>query len=128
MKLLGYLIPPWVRWVALALLAAAIFGSGWQVRSWKCAAAQKEALQQAQKRFEAQLAKQNNESERYEAERNAAREESRNRETQVRTIYRDRVVPAECEPDPGAVSLLREAVDSANAPASQSSQPVRRDP
>lgn len=124
MKLLGYLIPPWV-WAALAAVAlVGAFSSGWQVRSWKCAAAQKEALEQAQKRLEQQLAKQQDEAERYERNREQARVEYRDREGAIRTIYRDAPPNPDCGAPDGVRSVLDDAIRSANRSAGQPGEPV----
>jgi hypothetical protein len=115
MKLLGLFLPPWVLPALGAVALAGAFWGGWQVQGWRCAARQTEALQQAQKRFERQLARQNEEAEQYEQEREQGRADARERENTVREIYRDIVVPGECAPDPDAVGLLEDAIRAANA-------------
>lgn len=118
MKLLGYLIPPWVLALIAAVALAGAFSTGWKVQGWRCAAAQTKALKQAQAAFEKQLAEMNRKATEYENDREQAREDSLEREQVIRTVYRDRVVPAGCEPDPAAVRVLGDAVDAANARAS----------
>jgi hypothetical protein len=120
MRLLGWLIPWWVYGIAAAVALSGAFGVGWAVNGWRWEAKQAEALRDAQIAFQRQLQKQQDESEAYEQERERGRDESRARETEIRTIYRDRVAPAECEPPADAQRLLQGAVDSANADPGQS--------
>lgn len=108
------LLPPWA-WGAMALVALAIaFGSGFQVASWKCDAAKTAALEAQQKAFDRQLAKQNDIASQYETRREQARQEGIARETQVRTIYRDVPVRADCAAPDSVRDILAEAVTSAN--------------
>jgi len=55
---------------------------------------------------------------RYERLAQSIRAQERTDRETIRTIYRDKVIPAECAADPRAVSVLSEAVDRANAAAS----------
>lgn len=127
LKLFG-LIPPWAYAIAAAVALSGAFYGGWQVRAWKCDAALTRALREAQIAFQAQLERQNDEASEYERERETNRLEGQARETEVRTIYRDRVVPAECEPDAAAVGVLQRALDSANADPAEPGASVRETP
>jgi hypothetical protein len=111
-------LPPWVYGAAALATIAVSFGAGWRVAAWRCEAARTEALEQQQEQFDRQLAQQQRESTEYERDRQTASVESRAREAEVRTIYRDIIVPAECEPPAGAVSVLNDAIRAANARAS----------
>lgn len=119
MKVFGWLIPWWAYAIAAALAIGGAFSAGWQVRAWKCEAAQTKALKAQQIAFQKQLAQQQDESEQYEQERGAAREDSRERETEVRTIYKDRIVPGECAVPDDARRVLEQAVTDANRAAGQ---------
>ena len=115
------IIPPWVKPALCAVALVGSFGAGWTVNGWRWESKQAEALQRAQKRFQDQLDKQQRVSEQYEAERDAARAESLSRETRVREIYRNiPAPPAECEPDPRATELLRDAITKANSATGES--------
>lgn len=129
MALLSRLVPPWA-WAAIAVtLLAAAFGAGWKVRAWRCEAARIELVERQQKQFDRQLAQQQRESEAYERDQLQARDASRRRETEIRTIYRDVPVPAECEPPADVRSVLDDSVRAANARAAgQSGGTVPSDP
>ena len=116
------MIPVPFAWrVGAALAAAALcFGAGFQVRGWRCDSQIAAIERAAVKRQAKAQANAHDQSTGYEQERADARESSDTREATLRTIYRDRVVPVACEPDPRAVGLLREAVDAANQPARES--------
>lgn len=131
MRLLGFLLPPWLLPALGALALAGAFWGGWTVQGWRCGAKQTEALERAQKRFDAQLAKQNEEATEYEQDREQGRQDSRARETAIRTIYRDRIVLAECEPPADALRVLDDAIGAANARAAGepgASVPAAADP
>lgn len=128
MKLFGWLIPPWAYGIAAALALVGAFSGGWTVRRWKDTAHEVAALKAAEIAFRAQLDKQAKESTAYENEREQARQSSNARQDQIRTIYRDKAVPAVCAPDPVAVGLLQGAVDDANTAAGRPRQPVRAAP
>lgn len=117
MKLLGFLIPPWVLPVLAAIALAGAFWGGWKVQGWRCGARQVEALQRAQERFRQQLEKQQNESEAYEQSRERARQDGARRDETIRTVYEDRIVDPGCEPPAGVRSVLQTELDAANARA-----------
>lgn len=113
-----FLIPPWVRWAALGLIAAALFASGFQVSSWRCEASQKAALEKAQREFEKQLAEQNEIARNYEEDRERVRTEYITREGAIREVYRDVPAPGpECAAPDAVRELLDNAVQSANGSA-----------
>jgi hypothetical protein len=111
------ILPPQAKLAigAVALLGA--FSAGWKIESLRWHAHEAKALKQAQAAFQKQLAKQNKEATSYEQERETARVEYVTREGQIRTIYKDRVVPAECAAPDAVRSLLADAIASANSSA-----------
>jgi hypothetical protein len=111
------LIPLWAWGIIAAALLATTFGAGFKVASWRCAARQVEALREAQKRFDEQLAKQNEEAREYEAERENARRSGVDREGAIRTVYRTIEVPAECAAPDAVRGVLDDAIREANARA-----------
>lgn len=108
------IVPTWVYPTAAAALLAIGFAGGWQVQGWRTAARHTAALEAAHKAYERRLATINEKAREYETDREAARVESNARQTQIRTIYRDVPVPAECEPPAGVRDVLTEAVRAAN--------------
>lgn len=112
------IIPPWAYAVAAGVTFAAGFGTAWQVQQWRWHAHEAKALKAQQAAFQRQLDQQNQKATEYEAERETARVQSRERESTIRTIYRDRVVPADCEPPADARGVLDDALLRANARAS----------
>lgn len=115
MKLTNLVIPPWVKPALCGIAVVAAFSAGWTVNGWRWQAKQTHALEAQQKQFQAQLAKQGKEATAYENDRQAAREATDARQTQVRIIYRDKVVPRGCDPDPAAKRLLDDAIRDANS-------------
>jgi hypothetical protein len=118
MKLLGWLIPWWAYAAIAAVALVAAFSAGWRIESLRWTAHEAKALSEAQKRFEAQLAKQNKEATTYERDRDTARQQNDARQQSIRTIYRDRPVPSDCAAPPDVRGLLDNAVREANARAS----------
>lgn len=114
MALSDLVIPPWVKPAACAIALAASFGSAWQIQQWRWEAKQAEALRKQQAAFQKHLDQQNEKAARYEAEREAARVESRERQETIRTIYETVEVPAECAAPDSVRSVLDSAVRSAN--------------
>lgn len=125
-------MPVWALYAGGALLVTAVgFGTGWEVRSWKAdsdkLAAVEAGIKQGKK--DQQLA--DYQAGRYEDQRNDAQQAAVQRETEIRTIYRDhRVeVPAECEPPAAALRVLDDAIGAANAQAAGQPRPeVSPDP
>ena len=111
------LVPPWVKPALAAVALVASFSAGWKVESLRWHAKHEHALKQAQIAFQRQLDKQQEQSEAYEQSRERSRVEGQRGDETIRTIYRDRIVPAECEPDPGVIGVLNDALRDANARA-----------
>jgi hypothetical protein len=108
---------PWVGAIAAgALLIGA--GAGWKVKSAFCDAAMTEALEQAAARLAEAQAKVETSASQYEGERNAATIETRTREVELRTVYKDREIPASCAVPDDARRLLEGAINRANTRAS----------
>ena len=108
-------IPPWAYAGAALLSIGGGFVAGWKVQGWRCEAAQAEALREAA----AALDKANRDitaiSTRYEQEKADAAQTNHARTEQVRTIFRDRVVPADCAAPGDARRLLEQGVSEVNA-------------
>lgn len=115
----------WIRVTAGVVALLSAFGAGWYVESLRwdrsLLKAQKAAVQVTQK----QQTVVNQQATTYETERTHGEQEHIVRQTQIRTIFKDRPVPGSCAAPDSVVSLLTSAVDSANSRAlGQSSSPV----
>lgn len=122
------MIAGWQITAAIALGAAvAAFGAGWQIRAWKCESALLAQQEAAQKAFNEQLAHQHDESTVYEGERNDGQQRERTAATEIRTIYRDRIVSPDCAL--ASRGVLQREIDAANARiAGQPGSAVPSDP
>jgi len=105
---------PWAGAIAAGALLAGI-GTGYKVAGWRCAASMTEALQEAENQRAAMQAKADTAAIQYEATRNDNASQTRDTATAVRTVYRDRLVAADCAVDPAARSLLQRRIDQHNA-------------
>lgn len=116
-------LPP-IAYAGAALLAVGgSFYAGWTAQGWRCSAFQKAALEAAQKAFDEQLSRQNQAATSHEMERSHAEAQTDALETQIRTIYQERIVEPDCALSSG--ELLRRSVEAANARANgQSGGPV----
>ena len=108
-------LPVWAYAGAGSLLAGAL--AGWTVRDWKADSDALEAENKAHAQFVAMSEALADQSLQYEHVAQQLRTAERADRETIRTIYRDKIVPAECAADPRAVSLLSEAVTRANAAA-----------
>jgi len=102
--------------VKAAIAAGALLGAsyaGWTVRSWKCESALTDVLRAQETQRAAMQAKTETAATEYEGQRHAIQTETRTREVELRTIYRDN--PANCALDPAAVSLLEQAANRVNS-------------
>ena len=98
---------------ALALTIAA-FAGGWQVRSWRCEAAMREYEQAVQAEMDKRQQRYDAVSAQYEAERTNGQQQHTTRVDRINTIYKDRIIPADCAVPDDVRRLLSEAVTSAN--------------
>ncbi len=98
-----------------ALLAGAL--GGWTIRDWKADSDALKAETKAQREYQAAVQMLAEQSLAYEALAQSIRAAERSDRETIRTIYRDKVIPAECAADPAAVRVLSEAVKRANAAA-----------
>lgn len=108
------IVPPWVKPALYGTAAVLVFSAGWVTNGWRWEAKQTAALEAQQKAHDRQLAKQNDIASQYETRREQSRQEGIAREAEVRTIYRDVPVPAECAAPDSVRDILAEAVTSAN--------------
>lgn len=108
-----------VSWCAggALILAALSFGAGWKANDWRRDSQQLEAVKKGVEHTAKQADTIHTEATRYNERKADADQNARARETEVRTIYKDRAVPGACEPDPSAVSVLDRAIADANASA-----------
>lgn len=120
-------MPVWALYLGGAvMLTTTGFISGWTVRDWK---ADSEELADIQAGIE--LGKQQQEladyrAGRYEEYRDEREAAIRERDTEIRTIYRTEQVevPVECEPPAGALRVLDDALRDANAQVTGQSGPT----
>lgn len=101
---------------ALALTAAA-FVAGWQVRSWRCDAALRDYEQAVQAEMDKRQQRYDAVSAQYETERTDGQQQHTTRVDRINTIYKDRIIPADCAVPDDVRRLLVEAVTSANTSA-----------
>jgi len=110
-------IPPlWAITGAGALLLG--FAGGWTVRDWKADSAALEALNDAQEREDKARRTAEAAATKYEGDRSNEQARTIERQSELRTIYRDRMVPVDCAVPDAARGLLDEARTRANARAS----------
>lgn len=112
--------PLWLYGGAGALLAGAL--GGWTVRDWKADSDALKAEEKAQREYVAVVQSLADQSLAYEALAQSLRASERADRETIRTIYRDKIIPAECAADPAVARVLSEAVARANAAATR--QPV----
>lgn len=111
------LIPPWVYAAAGAVLLVCGFGAGWSVRDAYADAAALKAVEKADKLRETMQAKVDGKSAELEDARAPHDAAATITNTQLREIYHDRTIPADCAVPDAAVSVLDRAIDRANAEA-----------
>lgn len=111
------IIPPWAYAAAAAVTFAAGFGTAWKVQGWRCDADKAEAIAEADRLRAANQAMADRLSASYEQEKQDADVADHGREVQIRTIYRDRPVSADCAVPDSVRSVLEKAVASANSRA-----------
>jgi len=110
-------LPPWAYAIAAGATIATSFGAGWMVKGWKVGAEQAASLKDAIADYQRTAATINGIAASNEQDEAKANEASHDRQTEIRTIYRTIEVPVACVPDPGAISLLGQAIADANARA-----------
>lgn len=101
--------------LAITVLA---FGAGWQVRDWRCEAAQTDALEDAAKNEDKAEAVVDVAATEYEVDRAEVAVQAARERVIVQEIYRDVEVPSDCAVEPAAVGVLEDARERANAAAS----------
>lgn len=95
------------------------FGAGWQVNEWRHDAAALKTERKADKDRQKAQANADDTAIEYEEGKADAEQRHTDRAAQVRIIYRDREVPAVCEPDADSKRLLDQAIAEANQPTGQ---------
>ena len=111
--------------VGLSLLAGA-FG-GWQARGWRCDAAMakiERAAVEAQDKARAQAEQSATQYEDFRAGNEQAEVRT---QTQIREVYRNVPVPADCTVHPDAVRLLDDAREAANRATGEPESAVQDD-
>ena len=108
-------IPSNIRIALAAGVALASFAAGWQVRSWRCDAALRDYEQAVQAEMDKRQQRYDAVSAQYETERTDGQQQHTTRVDRISTIYKDRIVSADCAVPDDVRRLLVEAVTSANA-------------
>ena len=103
---------------ALAAAALASFAAGWTARDWKADADTLAAAQRAEKVLQREQAKADNMAEEYEKARAKIEPSRIEVRSNIREIYRNVEVPAECAADSAVVGLLDATRRDANSAAS----------
>lgn len=98
---------------ALALTVVA-FAAGWQARSWRCDAALHDYEQAVQAEMDKRQRRYDAVSAQYETERTDGQQQHTTRVERINTIYKDRIISADCAVPDDVRRLLAEAVTSAN--------------
>lgn len=109
------IIPPWVYLAGGAAIAAIGFGLGWQVREWRCEAAEAKRLEARIKADDKARAKGDAAAVTYEGERAAIQQQAATSRTIIREVYRHVEVPADCEPPADALRVLDDAIGQSDA-------------
>jgi hypothetical protein len=110
-------IPPQLLAGAAALCLIAGFGAGWSVRDAFADSAALKAVEKAEKLREAMQGKVDGKGAELEALLAEHRPAAIQTQTQIREIYRDVKVPAECAVPDAALGVLDGALDRASAEA-----------
>lgn len=114
---------PWLYGVGGAALAGAF--AGWTVRDWKADSELLAANEAVQAAYVAKAEAESAAAIRYEALAQQIRASERSDRLEIREIYRDVEVPADCAVPDAGVSVLDNAIQRANAAATgQSLDPV----
>lgn len=115
-----------ITWCAAGGLALAVAGfvGGLKVQDWRRDSKDLTALQRATKDLKAAAQQQAATAKAYEQERADAQAQSTIRESTINTIYKDRVVRADCALDAAAGGVLDDAIASANARAAGQPDPA----
>ncbi len=112
------MIPPHLALIGGLLLGATVFSAGYKVRDWQCDAAVAKAVKAAVAKERKNRAIGDAAATDYEEDREHARQANVTRETEYRTIYRDRLVRPDCAAPAAARSVLESAVERSNSRAS----------
>jgi len=99
--------------LALAAVLAA-FIAGWQVRGWRCEASKLDTAEANAKASADMQDTADTAATGYEQDRSQTYADHTVREETIRTIYRDRQVPGDCDIHADARRVLAEAIDAAN--------------
>lgn len=107
---------PIMLYGGLALTVIA-FGAGWQVREWRCEAAQTDAVEAAAKNEDKAEDAVGVAATEYEVDRATVAVQAARERVIVQEIYRDVEIPSDCAVEPAAVGVLEAARERANAAA-----------
>jgi len=108
-----------IGWCLAGAGAAAILGAwgGWTVSDWRHDSAALVALNTATADAKAAAKNSRAQGDAYEKDKQNDQAQSTVRESRISTIYRDRLVPADCAVPDDAGSVLDNAIRAANARA-----------
>lgn len=109
-----------VSWCAIGgiTLAVAGFSAGWAVQDWRRDSQDLEELQQATKDLKEQTDRVATSATKYEQDRVTNTRETEERTHEIRTIYKDRPVAADCALPDATQRVLNAGIASANTRAS----------
>ena len=118
------IVPPWVYLAGGALALGISFGAGWKVRAWKCDAALVAAVKVGVKETKEQQDAVHAVAAQHAQETDDAAQATQVRQLEIRTIYKDRVVAADCEPPADALGVLDRGIEAATARAGGKPGPI----
>lgn len=109
-----------ISWLAIGgiTLAAAGFSAGWAVQDWRRDSQDLKELQRATEKLKKQTDRVATSATKYEQDRVVNTRETEERTHEIRTIYKDRPVAADCALPDATQRVLNAGIASANARAS----------
>lgn len=115
-----------VTWCMAGALAASVasFGVGWKVRSWKAGSDQSAALLKASQALKKAGDDIGRISGLYEQEKADAAPRGVERQTELRTIYHETTIAAECAAPDAARRVLADSIGDANSAARGQPRPA----
>ncbi|WP_260927326.1 hypothetical protein [Novosphingobium sp. 9] len=121
---MGLIVPTWAYAAGGLALAVAGFGAGWTAQGWHRDSGALKQVQATAKDLQKQTDRIDAAAATYEQSRQDAGVRSETRTNEIRTIYKDRPVSADCAAPDAVRSVLDDAVADANARASGEPAPA----